>query len=148
MKEIQKETKQYITVYEALDGTEFTSKEECKKYEESARCVLMTKYNKLVIKSCSEYDLLHIGSEEDTVNIVKLENESDINTILSLIALNYPSASKNIEWLQERERRLVDAYNSKSLVVIGRGYEGDCFYLSFTFNEIIKTLTEINNEIS
>lgn len=148
MKEVQKEISQHVTVYEAIDGTEFTSKEQCKKYEESAKCVLMAKYTKLVVKSCSEYDLLHTGSEDDTVNIVKLNNESDINTILLLIALHCPNAAKNTEWLQEREKRLVDAYNTNSLIVIGRGYEEDCFYISFTFNEIIKNLTKISNEVN
>jgi hypothetical protein len=149
MKEIQKETKQYVTVYEAIDGTEFTSKEECKKYEESAKCVLMAKYNKLVVRSCVESDIFGcIGSEEETINIVKLNSFADIDIILKLIALHCPGAAKDIKWLQKREDRLVNAYNSNSLVIIGRGYEGDGFYLSTTFNEVIKTLTEISNEIN
>lgn len=149
MKEIQKEISQHVTVYEAIDGTEFTSKEECKKYEESAKCVLMTKYNKLVVKTCSEYDLFDcIGSEDETVDIIKINNLSDIDTILKLIALYYPSAAKDTEWMQKREDRLTDAYNSNSLVVIGRGYESDGFYLSFTFNEIIKKITKISNEVN
>ena len=106
MKEIQKETKQYVTVYEAVDGTEFTSKEECKKYEESAKCVLMTKYNKLVVKTCTEYDLFNcIGSEDETVDIIKITSLSDIDTILKLIALYYPSSAKDTEWMQKREDR-------------------------------------------
>ena len=149
MKEIQKETKQYVTVYEAVDGTEFTSKEECTEYEKSAECVLMVEYNKLVVKTCSEYDLFDcIGSEDETVDIIKITSLSDIYTILKLIALYYPSAAKDTEWLQKRGDRLTDAYNSNSLVVIGRGYEGDEFYLSFTFNEIIKTITKISNEVN
>lgn len=149
MKEIQKETKQYITVYEAIDGTEFKSKEECKKYEESAKCVLIAKYNKLVVRSCVESNIFGcIGSEEEAINIVKLSNTSDIDTILKLIALHSPSIARNPEWLQKIESRLTDAYNSNSLVIIGRGYEGDCFYLSTTFNEIDKTLAEISNEVN
>lgn len=148
MKEVQKEIKQHITVYEAIDGTEFNSKEECKKYEESAKCVLIAKYNKLVVRSASEFDIFNIGSEEETINIIKINSLSDIDTILKLIALHSPTVSRNPEWLQERESRLTDAYNSNSLVVIGRGYEGDCFYLSTTFNEIDKTLTEISNEVN
>lgn len=149
MKEIQKEISQHVTVYEAMDGTEFTSKEECKKYEESAKCVLMAKYNKLVVKTCSEYDLFNcIGSEDETVDIIKITSLSDIDTILKLIALHYPSSAKDAEWMQKKEDRLTDAYNSNSLVVIGRGYEGDGFYLSFTFNEIIKNITKISNEIN
>ena len=149
MKEVQKEIKQHITVYEAVDGTEFKSKEECKKYEESAKCVLIAKYSKLVVKTGSESDIFEgIGSEDETINIVKINNASDIDIILKLIALHYPSVAKNPEWLQKRESRLTDAYNSNSLVIIGRGYEGDCFYLSTTFNEIEKTITKISNEVN
>lgn len=149
MKEVQKEIKQHITVYEAVDGAEFKSKEECKKYEESAKCVLIAKYNKLVVKTGSESDIFEgIGSEDETINIVKINNASDIDIILKLIALHYPSVAKNPEWLQKRESRLIDAYNSNSLVIIGRGYEGDCFYLSTTFNEIEKTITKISNEVN
>ena len=43
MKEITKEVKNTYTVYQASDGTEFNSKEECKKYEDTAKCVLLTK---------------------------------------------------------------------------------------------------------
>lgn len=149
MKEIQKETKQYITIYEAVDGTEFNSKEECAKYEKSAECVLIAKYNKLVVKSCLESDIFGcIGSEEETINIVKINSLSDIDIILKLIALYYPNAAKDPEWMQKKEDKLTDAYNSNSLVVIGRGYEGDCFYLSTTFNEMIKALTKISNEVN
>ena len=149
MKEVQKEIKKHITIYEAIDGTEFKSKEECEKYEESAKCVLIAKYNKLVVRSCTESDIFgDIGSEDETINIVKLSSTSDIDTILQLIALHCPSAAKNPEWLQKRENRLTDAYDSNSLVIIGRGYEGDCFYLSTTFNEIIKTITKISNEVN
>lgn len=136
------------TKYKAIDGTVFTIKAECEKYEESAKCVLMTKYNKLVVQSCSEYDLLHTGSEDESVNIVKLNNDSDVNTVLTLIALHSPSAAKNIEWLQKIEQRLLEACHSNSLIIIGRGYNCDCFYLSFTFNEIINNLTKISNEVN
>lgn len=33
MKEIKKEKIEYVTVYQAIDGTEFSSKEECLKYD-------------------------------------------------------------------------------------------------------------------
>lgn len=149
MKIIQQTIISHIPAYEAVDGTIFKIKEECEKYEESAKCVLIAKYNKLVVRSCTESDIFgDIGSEDETINIVKINNASDIDIILKLIALHCPSAAKNPEWLQKRENRLTDAYDSNSLVIIGRGYEGDCFYLSTTFNEIIKTITKISNEVN
>ena len=141
MKEIQKETKQYVTVYEAVDGTEFTSKEECKKYEESAQCVLMTKYSKLVIKSDTEWELFGVGSDESIVDVVRLNNEHDVNMILQLIALENPNiSSKQPEWLIEKDKRLTTALKEDSLVFIGRGYEQDCFYLCTTEFEMVSKL--------
>lgn len=141
MKEIQKETKQYVTVYEAVDGTEFTSKEECKKYEESAQCVLMAKYSKLVTKSDTEWELFGVGSNESIVDVVRLNDEQDVNMILQLIALENPNiSSKQPEWLIEKDKRLTTALKEDSLVFIGRGYEQDCFYLCTTEFEMVSKL--------
>ena len=144
MKEIQKETKQYITLYEAIDGTKFTSKEECRKYEESAKCVLMAKYNRLVLTSDTMWNFFNVGSDEETVDIVKLNGLPDIDVVLKLIALNSPTqAANHPEWLQEKEDVLAKAIKEDSPVVIGRGYEGDCFYIYFTIFDLIKKLNSL-----
>lgn len=144
MKEIQKEISQHVTVYEAIDGTEFTSKEQCKKYEESAKCVLMAKYNKLILKSDTMWNFFNVGSDEETVDIVKLNGLPDIDVILKLIALNSPvQAASHPEWLQEKEDILARAIKEDSPVVIGRGYEGDCFYIYFTIFDLIKKLNSL-----
>ena len=141
MKEKQKEISQHITVYEAVDGTEFTSKEECKKYEESAKCVLMAKYSKLVTKSDTEQVLFGVGSDESIVDVVRLNNEQDVNVILQLIALENPTiSSRQPEWLIEKDKRLTTALKEDSLVFIGRGYEQDCFYLCTTVYEMVSKL--------
>lgn len=44
MKEINVKQEVFVTKYEAMDGKQFTSKEECKKYEDSALCVLTSRY--------------------------------------------------------------------------------------------------------
>lgn len=48
MKEISVKQEVFVTKYEAMDGKQFTSKEECQKYEDSAMCVITSKYNELV----------------------------------------------------------------------------------------------------
>ena len=63
MKEIIKEVKNTYTVYQAIDGTEFDSKEECKKYEDTAKCLLLTKYRPLVKKTVTEIDVFNTGSD-------------------------------------------------------------------------------------
>lgn len=145
MKEVQKEIKSYKTVYEAIDGTEFISKEECEKYEHSAKCVLNNKYQKLVIKTDTEWNLFYIGSEDEQVDVVKIKDSSDVNTVLTMIAFYNPSSAKNLEWLQKREKRLINSLNN-GLVFIGRGYEGDSFYITTTSIELSDKLKLIIDE--
>ena len=54
MKQVEIENITKVTKYEAIDGTLFSSKEECVKYEETAKCVLLGKYKRLVVKSIKE----------------------------------------------------------------------------------------------
>ena len=70
MKEVVKSKTVNTVVYQALDGTEFVNKDECRKYEESAKCVLFHKYNKLVVKREHEETIFKTGSYDDIVDIV------------------------------------------------------------------------------
>ena len=72
MKEIKQELihTTYVTKYEANDGTIFTTAEECQKYENSARAVLLARFKDLQIKLISEYNLFSTGSEEYFYSIV------------------------------------------------------------------------------
>lgn len=140
---VEKQTviESYKTIYEAIDGTEFMSKDECRKYEESAQCVLMAKYNKLVTKSDTEWELFGVGSDESIVDVVRLNGEQDVDVILQLIALENPTiSSKQPEWLIEKDKRLTTALKEDSPVFIGRGYEQDCFYLCTTVCEMVSKL--------
>ena len=49
MKEITKEKSTSYTVYQAVDGTEFLEKEQCKLYEQSAIGVLLAKLSNISI---------------------------------------------------------------------------------------------------
>ena len=49
MKKLEKDLITKYTVFQAVDGTEFSQKEECEKYEESALGVLRGKIKRLTI---------------------------------------------------------------------------------------------------
>ena len=77
------ETTSTITVYQAIDGTEFSSKEECLKYEGTVECLLLTKYNRLVKRRVSEDELFNTGSDECMIDILQpLSSEADIDIII------------------------------------------------------------------
>ncbi len=76
MKEVTKEvTRTEVAYYEAADGTHFYSKEECVKYEESAKCVVAKEIEKYRLAQMNEYELYDgAGSEEYDIDVYHIEN--------------------------------------------------------------------------
>ena len=73
MKEVQVETKSFKTIYRAIDGTDFTNKEDCEQYEQSARGVIMGRFKRLVIAETDEWELLR-GDSGCGVYALKIES--------------------------------------------------------------------------
>lgn len=158
MKKIQKEvvTKRYEDVFIANDGTEFSIKEECEKYENSAKCVLLTRFQPMVIKNSDEWSLFGFGSEDHEIDVVRINSQADFDLLLQLIILEnsycYEERSNDTEEeIKEKESRkakliarLQRAFDEKDLVFISRGYEHDGFYFEGTRNEHISVLMNID----
>ena len=142
MKKIVKDRIEKFTVYQAVDGTEFKDKEECRKYEESAKCLLFSKYSKLVVKSEREETLFKVGNYDDTVDIVKIKTQSDADIILQIFYYfnNEPSDS----YAKRVEESCVSAIGS--FLFVSRGYDEDNFYVMTSLPEYIKHLEDICNE--
>ena len=138
------ETK-YITKYKAIDGTIFNSDSECKKYEESAKCVLLHKYDKLLLVTNTEWELFGIGSEDNIIDVVELKYSSDIDLIMQLIALYNPHTCKNSEMVDKINKRLNEAFDNNSKICISRGCEGDGFWLYFTLIELENKIKDLNS---
>lgn len=140
MKEIKEEivTKTINTKYEAIDGTVFNNREECIKYEDTAKCALLAKYRKLVIKQDYEWNLFGIGSEDYKVAVVKVTTEDDIKCIMQLSYLYNPKYYEDKNNRDKQYNRLQEAINAGGYIYIGIGddYNGDCFYLLFTYKEL------------
>ena len=84
MKRIEKEIKSYKTVYVANDGTEFSNPDECKKYDESAKGVIMAKYKKLVAHTTNEWELFRCGRDDHRLDIVKPTCDRDKDIICQM----------------------------------------------------------------
>lgn len=140
MKEIIKERKNTYTVYQAVDGTEFNSKEECQKYEDTAKCLLLTKYKPLVKRTASEYEIFNTGSEEYMIDILRyLSSESDIDILIQLNRLHCGSKKLNDDFYDNMRSRLEKCLKNRDVILIGRGteYDGyDSFYVFTTLQEI------------
>lgn len=146
MKEITKEKKSTYTVYQAVDGTEFNSIEECQKYEDTAKCLLLTKYKPLVKRTASEYDIFNTGSEEYMVDILQcLSSESDIDILIQLNRLYYSGRKSDDAFYDKMRSKLEKCLKNRDIVLIGRGteYDGyDTFYIFTTLQEITDNITK------
>ena len=144
---IEKTNVQITYEYEAIDGILFKSKEECQKYEESAKMVTYSKYLPLVISRKSEYEIYNTGSEEYEIDIIKINQLEDIDIILQLYSLYHPYRDgKDI--LQERDK-LNKWFGDREIVFIGRGcgYDNyDCFDFIGTMNSVINHIIKACNE--
>lgn len=79
-------TVEEVTGYKAIDGTYFRDVEECKKYEESAKCVAFAKVKEYRICRISEYDLFDAGCDDREYDIFRVENEKVFDDIMMYIA--------------------------------------------------------------
>lgn len=145
MKEITKEKKSTYTVYQAVDGTEFNSKEECQKYEDTAKCLLLTKYKPLVKRTVNEYGIFNTGSDEYMIDILQyLSSESDIDILIQLHRL-YCSRKLNDEYYVDMRNKLEKCLKNRDIVLIGRGteYDGyDNFFILTTLQEVTDNITK------
>lgn len=135
---VKKET---YEIYIASDGTTFKDKEECKRYEDTAKCVLLSKYKNWVIKSTNEWEIFGAGCEESYIDIIRV-SEDKIDTILQLTKL---LGYTNEEHLQKDRARLESFIGE--LVLIGRGdpYEEN-FWIKDSLRFYIDKLTSLYNE--
>lgn len=127
MKEIEIEQKTYKYLYEAADGTRFESREECQKYEKSAKGVIKARFKKLVVYKDTECNILGTGSDDFTLYGVRLSEEKDKDTILQLYLLDNPYAQRDEnEGFLIRAKNLIDfAYKENDILLIGENYDGD-----------------------
>lgn len=146
MKEIQKKREVFDTWYEATDGTEFRTREECEKYEQTAHAVVRTKFLKLVVEESTEYDFFGVGCDDNTTYAIKMNSQEDVDTVLQLYYLDNPYVLRNEEnpkELKERAYNLVnDAYQEKGILFVGENYDGETFIIN-TRSKMIEDLMRI-----
>ena len=120
-------------------------KEECRKYEQSAKGLLMTKFWPLVLKQRTEFEIFGAGNDDSMISIVKLQSQADADVILQIYLLDRPYMLKDDRKkdLDEIASRLKRAAEEKDCIFIGHGCDGDDFWFSGTRNEHINCLNKI-----
>jgi hypothetical protein len=147
MKQIEVEKIIKEIKYEAIDGTIFNDKAECEKYDNTAEAVLRQRYQPLVLKTISEWDLFKCGSEECYYDLVIVNTTIEVENILKLMLLyhNYLTSESNKNKLAEIEKLCMQAMREGDIILISRGYNNDSFWVSDTWNN---RFNHISNEIS
>lgn len=145
MQVIKKEKTTTYEVYSAMDGTEFNNVEECRKYENSAKCVLLTKYQEYCdIITSNEDEIFYFGSCDNMIDIVKMNNPEAVTVILQLISLYNPHT--RTEDLDDRLRMLRDYYEKGSTFFISRGYDDNEFWLlKYDIEDRLNHITKMCN---
>ena len=88
MKELTREVKTIETYgYKADDGTFFKTKEECQKYEETAKMVCYGKAKQYLIGETTECCLTEFGSDENSIEIYNVPDMEAAKVIEQYIIL-------------------------------------------------------------
>ncbi len=139
MKELKRtETIEKIIGYEADDGTEFKTKEECEKYEKSAFGVVFARFKKLIVKTydeCKVFANQGYGSEEYQYYLIDIKSEND------LLVYNH-----FVQFTATSDRILDDSYIGKRfLCCAGFPYEkwqNRELYVKGTIDDMIAEFTK------
>lgn len=148
MKEVVKQENVNKTVYQAIDGTEFTIKEECRKYEDTALACINTRYRKLVVHTSDEYTLFNAGSSDNIVEVVNLQSGKDVDVVFQMWLYYNSYSSKDTDRCDKYLNKLIKCSENGHLFFVYRGYEDDCFDLLRSFDEYIEMFHDLKNKIN
>ena len=145
MKEIQKKREDYDTWYEATDGTEFNSPEECRKYEESALGVIRSKIAKLIVydtRKISGEDAWTVmgGCDDHDIVAVKMNTSTDLDLVKQWLLLECPyyNSEGREELKAKRFEIFEDAYNNGDVLIFGMNCDGEGYFINSRQNIINK----------
>jgi hypothetical protein len=149
MKEVTKErTKvEKYTVYQAIDGTEFNTREECQEYDNSAKGVLRGKLKDLIVND--EYNgwALMGGNEDHNIIAVKVPTETDIDIVLQNYYLDNPWILEDgrEEFRNELILTVNQAYREQDVILFGINCDADLYCID-TRKNIIDRLNKLDRK--
>ena len=149
MKKITKEhtkVEEYV-MYQATDGTEFKTQEECAEYEASARGVLRGRLKEFIVNdkyNC--WDLLG-GDEENQCLAIAVPTEEAKYVILQNYYLDQPWILEpdNSKHKERVDNAVQKAYENNDIILFGLNCD-DGLYLIDTRMSIIDRLTNLDKE--
>lgn len=123
-----------VNGYIAEDGTWFKEKEQCQKYEESAKMVVFNMIKEKMIAKTNANHLLFEGSEDTDIEIFKVDSLETMELLNRYIALySYSMPKENL--IKE------DAIGKN--ILLFWSYDHDCCW---TYGSIVEMLEEIKKK--
>lgn len=136
MKEIKKERVVFDYEYEAYDGSIFKTKEECIKYEETAQCVIIKKFNDLIEYSSNECSLFNCGSDDYIIDFVKLKTQDEADTIMQMLEFCNTNDTRTRKLIKEAQE------NNDYLLIGHDTYDVNNIYVWNTRSSILNSIKE------
>lgn len=98
MKQVKKQVE--TTVYEAVDGTQFNSADECKKYEQSAAGIIHARFSSLEKQEIDSEEIT-MGLTDYTAYIIRPRLQLDVTTISQYISFKSGISEQAIAMIQK-----------------------------------------------
>lgn len=147
MKTETRTREEYYNVYVANDGTEFSDKAECEKYEQSAKAVVNNNYLRLVVGTNTEEAFFGMGCCDNRVEFVKVASKEDADVVMQMNFLINPHMGQHREsydaTLERMHNLLERAISEDDLLMVGRGYDDDSFWFIGTHNSLKEEIDNI-----
>lgn len=138
-----KETREVVvkTEFVAADGKVFMNEDECIKYENTCRCVIMSEYKSLVVGYISEYEMVNCGCEDYGYDLITLIDTSSVEIVNKALKFWNKSA------------KLVGTNEIGSTIMVAREYDGSLtgyhtnidIYINDIKNNYMRKLNKENN---
>lgn len=149
MKKVIKErtkVEEYV-MYQATDGIEFNTQEECASYEASAKGVLRGRLKEFIVND--KYDCWDLmgGNENDTCLAVAVPTEEAKYVILQNYYLDqsWILESNNPSYKEKIDNAVQQAFENNDIVLFGLNCDGDLYLIDTRMN-IINRLNNLDKK--
>lgn len=143
----QKTNIENYNVYVATDGTEFSSEQECLKYEESAVGVIRSKVQPLIVSKDNDAWKLMGGYDDHTVVAFKLTTQDQADTLKHFLLIEHPLLQVDTQSARREEIfHIFDAaVGTDDLILFGINCDNDYYYINSRQN-IINNLLSLGKQ--
>lgn len=111
------------TKYLAKDGEMFNNEKDCITYETTLKCIARSKYNKLIVKHITEYDLASFSCDENYVDVVELKTMEDVETVIHLLSAYNTYLQDEVETLMDNLKKIKEDKEDYLLLYAGNEYD-------------------------